>query len=205
MHSQEKKSPSCKLIWKNVIVIACFTLVFGVLGALYARHERHTTYEAERTIMTSNSYQGANANEKVQADISLGKTYAQIVESKDVAKDARKYLTKKVRKEYDAKEIESMVDADPVMQTTLVKVRVKADSAKSAAQIVNAVTEAAATKIPQRIPSAGKVSLFAKVSAGETTSKTSPSTKKMALLGAAVGLLLGMVVSFSITTWKHLI
>jgi capsular polysaccharide biosynthesis protein len=194
-----------KTIWKNVIVIACFTLVFGIFGVLYARHERHTTYEAERTIMTSGSYHGSNANEEVQADISLGKTYAQIVESKDVAKIAHKHLPKKIRKDYDAKEIESMIDADPVMQTTLVKVRVKADSAKSAAQLVNAVTEAAATKISQKVPSAGKVSLFAKVSAGDTTSKTSPSTKKMTLLGAAVGLLLGMVVSFSITTWKHLI
>lgn len=205
MNSQEKTSLNSKLIWKNIIVIACFTMVFGILGAVYARHKRHTTYEAERTIMTSSSYQGPNANEEVQADIGLGKTYAKIVESSDVAKSAQKYLPKKVRKEYSAKEIGSMVDAMPVIQTTLVKVRVKADSAKRSAQLVNAVTKAAAVEIPQKVPSAGKVSLFAKVSAADTTSKTSPSTKKIALLGAAVGLLLGMVVSFSITTWKHLI
>ncbi|WP_295746263.1 Wzz/FepE/Etk N-terminal domain-containing protein [uncultured Limosilactobacillus sp.] len=205
MNNHEQTKLSKNIIWKNIIVIACFTIIFGILGILYARHKRHTTYEAERTIMTSTSYQGANANEEVQADISLGKTYAKITESKNVAKRAHRELPKNMRKEYTVKDISSMVNADPVAQTTLIKVSVKSSSAKRAAKIVNAVTDAAAKEIPRRVPSAKQVSLFSKASKSDTTSKTSPSTKKMALLGAAVGLLLGMVVSFSITTWKHLI
>lgn len=205
MSNQEQTKINKLIIWKNVIIIAIFTILFGIIGVTYAHYRRHTTYEAERTIITANSYQGSNANEEVQADISLGKTYAKIAESKNVVTKARKKLPKKMRKEYSVQDIQSMVNADPVTQTTLIKVSARSSSAKKSAIIVNAVTDVAAKEIPQRVPVAKNVSLFAKASASDTTSKTSPSMKKMSLLGAAVGLLLGMVVSFSITTWKHLI
>ncbi|MFO9711862.1 hypothetical protein R9X48_14935 (plasmid) [Lacticaseibacillus rhamnosus] len=67
------------------------------------------------------------------------------------------------------------------------------------------MTEAAAKQIPERVPSAGKVSLFAKETADDAQSNTTPSAKKYALIGAAVGFLLGMVVAFSVTTWTKLI
>lgn len=205
MNNQKQIKVSSEIIWKNIIVIVIFTIIFGLLGMVYARHSRHTVYEAERMIMTANSYQGSNANEEVQADINLGKTYAKIIESNDVARQARKELPRKIRKEYSAKDIATMVDAIPVAQTTLVKVSVKSSDAKISAKMVNAITNAAAEEMPQRVPSAGKVSLFSKVNAKDTTSTTLPSTKKITLLGAAVGFLLGLVVAFSITTWKHLI
>lgn len=194
-----------KIIWKNIIIILVFTVIFGAVGALYAKHKKHTVYESERSIMTSHSYRGANANEEVQADISLGKTYSKIIESPDVAKDARKSLPKKLRKKYDSNQINSMINATPVDQTTIIKVSAKSDSAKDSTAIVNAVTKAATEKIPQKVPNSGKVSQFSKATSSDSQSKTTPSTKKLALLGSAVGFLLGMVVSFSITTWQKLI
>lgn len=194
-----------KIIWKNIFVIIISTLVFGIVGALYARHQKHTDYESVRNIMTSRSYNGASANEEVQADINLGDTYAKIIESNDVAKSARRILPNSLRKKYNTQQISSVVNANPVMQTTIVKVSAKASSAKDSAAIVNAVTEVAAKKIPQKVPSAGKISLFSKATADEAQSKTSPSTKKLALMGAAVGFLVGIIISFSVTTWTKLI
>lgn len=194
-----------KVVWHNILVIVIATLLFGVIGGLYAKHKQHTDYISTRNLMTGRAYRGASANEEVQADINLGDTYAKIIESDDVAKAARHKLPKSMRKQYSTEQLASMVKAHPVMQTTIVKVSVKAGTAKASSKIVNAVTEAAAKQIPERVPSAGKVSLFAKETADDAQSNTTPSAKKYALIGAAVGFLLGMVVAFSVTTWTKLI
>lgn len=194
-----------KVVGHNLLIIVIATIVFGLAGGLYAKHKRHTDYIAIRTMMTGHSYRGEAANEEVQADINLGKTYSEIVESEDVSRAAHKQIPKNLQKKYSASEINSMVKAHPVIQTTLVRVNVKAGTAKASSTIVNAVTDAAARQIPKKVPSAGKVSLFAKAKAADAQSVTTPSTKKFVLLGAAVGFLLGMVIAFSITTWTKLI
>ena len=178
---------------------------FGLIGGLYAIHKRHTDYVSTRNLMTSSSYRGAAANEEVQANINLGDTYAKIVESNDVARIAHRKLPKSIKEKYTANQINSMVRAYPVSQTTIVKVSVKAETAKASSKIVNAVTNAAAVEIPKRVPSVGKISLFAKETTDNAQSITTPSTKKFILIGAAVGFLVGMVLAFSITTWTKLI
>lgn len=194
-----------KVVWHNIIVIVVATIFFGLVGGLYAKHKQHTDYVSTRSLMTGRSYRGAAANEEVQADISLGDTYAKIVESEDVARAAHRNLPKSIRKEYSVKRLGSIVKARSVMQTTIVKVSVRANTAKASSTIVNAVTNAAAKQIPKKVPSAGKVSLFAKESADDAQGITTPSIKKFMLIGAAVGFLLGMVIAFSITTWTRLI
>lgn len=194
-----------KVVWHNITIIVISTLIFGLAGGLYAKHKRHTDYVSTRTMMTGRSYRGSAANEEVQADINMGKTYAEIVESDNVAQAAHRKLPKNIRKQYSTDQISSMVKAHPIMQTTMVKVSVKAGTAKASSSIVNSVTEEAAKQIPKRVPTAGGISLFAKEKAADAQSITSPSIKKYALIGAAVGFLLGMVVSFSITTWTKII
>ena len=163
-----------KIVWINVCIILVATILFGLGGNLYAKHKQHTTYESVRNIMTTRSYDGAAANEELQADLSLGNTYAEIVESNDTAKAARKYLPKNLRKQYSSEQISSMINAEPIMQTTIVKVSAKANTAKDSAAIVNAVAKASANKIPQKVTSAGKISLFSKAVASEAKSNTSP-------------------------------
>ena len=194
-----------KVIWHTIIVIVIATLLFVLIGGLYAIHKRHTDYVSTRNLMTSSSYRGAAANEEVQANINLGDTYAKIVESNDVARIAHRKLPKSIKEKYTANQINSMVRAYPVSQTTIVKVSVKAETAKASSKIVNAVTNAAAVEIPKRVPSVGKISLFAKETTDNAQSITTPSTKKFILIGAAVGFLVGMVLAFSITTWTKLI
>ncbi|WHO86060.1 YveK family protein [Limosilactobacillus oris] len=194
-----------KVVWSNIIVIVIATLLFGIVGGLYAKHKQHTDYVSNRNLMTSSSYRGAAANEEVQANINLGDTYAKIIESDDVARVARQKLPKSLKKEYGTNQISSMVKAHPVQQTTILKVSARADTAKASATIVNAVTEAATDQIPKKVPSARKISLFAKEDAADAQKITTPSIKKFTLIGAAVGFLVGMVLAFSVTTWTKLI
>lgn len=194
-----------KIVWHNIIVIAVATLLFGVIGGLYAKHKQHTDYVSTRSLITGRSYKGPAANEEVQADINLGDTYAKIIESKNVVQSAHQDLPKSIKKKYSTKQLSSMVKAHPVVQTTIVKASVKAETAKESSTIVNAITDAAAKQIPKEIPSAEKISPFARETADDAQSITTPSIKKFTLIGAAVGFLLGMVVAFSVTTWTKLI
>ncbi|WP_283621867.1 Wzz/FepE/Etk N-terminal domain-containing protein [Limosilactobacillus avium] len=194
-----------KIVWHNIVVIVIATLLFGLLGGLYAKHKQHTDYISTRNLMTSRSYRGNAANEEVQADINLGSTYSKIVKSDNVARAAHRSLPKDIRKEYSTKQLGTIVKAHPVTQTTMVEVSVKAGTAKASSKIVNAITDAAAKQIPRRVPSSGKISLFAKATADDAQSVTTPSIKKFTLIGAAVGFLLGMVLAFSVTTWTKLI
>ena len=133
------------------------------------------------------------------------KTYSKIVESNDVANAAHKKLPKKLQKKYSTKQLSAMVNAHPIDQSTIMNVSVEADNAKDATVLVNTVTNPSVNEIERIVPSAGTIRLFAKAKTADAMSHTTPSTKKYALLGAAVGLLVGMVIAFSITTWKHLI
>lgn len=194
-----------KIVWHNIVVIVIATLLFGLIGGFYAKHKQHTDYISTRNLMTDRSYRGVAANEEVLSDINMGKTYAKIIESKNIARAAHRNLPKNLQKKYSTKKIGSIVKASPVDQTTMVRVSVKADTAKASSTIVNAVTYAAAKQIPKKVPSAKKISLFAKETASDAQSITAPSVKKFALMGAAVGFLLGMVIAFSITTWTKLV
>ena len=194
-----------KVVWKNLIVILVITIIGSLAGGFYAEHKKHTSYVADRSLMISHGYNDSTANEQVQADLSLTKTYKGMLDSIDVANAARKTLPKKLQKKYSASEIQSMIRVKTVDQSLVLDVSVRANRAKDATKIVNAVVDAAQTELPKMSPSVGTVSTFAKAKTSDATSQTSPSAKKYALLGAAVGLLVGMVLAFSITTWKNLI
>lgn len=205
MNSNLTLSNIWKVVWKNIIAIMLLVIVGGASGYLYAHHKKTTTYDAERNMLISHRHIGPDANDQFMSDMGMMKTYSKTVESNDVANATHKSLPKKLRKKYSAKQISSMISARPIDQSTIMSVSVEAGNAKEATILVNHVTESSVNEIKRIVPSAGTVRLFAKAKTADAESHTSPSSKKYALLGAAVGLLIGMVISFSVTTWKHLI
>lgn len=44
------------IIWKNLLVIGIFIIIFGLFGGLYAKYKKHTVYESIRNIMMVHSY-----------------------------------------------------------------------------------------------------------------------------------------------------
>ena len=194
-----------KVVWKNLILILVIMVLGGLAGGFYAQHKKHTEYIADRSLMIAHSYNDATANEQVQADLSLTKTYKGLLDSIDVASAARKELPKKLQKKFSTSDIQSMIRVKTVDQSLVLDVSVRTAKAKDATQIVNTVVDAAQTQLPKMSPSVGTISTFAKAKTSDAQSQTSPSDKKYALLGAAVGLLVWMVLAFSITTWKNLI
>ena len=60
-------------------------------------------------------------------------------------------------------------------------------------------------KLPEIDKRAGNVQLLAKSTINSVDSITKPSFKKYVAVGSALGILIGMVIAFSVTTWKKLI
>ena len=71
-------------------------------------------------------------------------------------------------------------------------------------KIANAVAEAAQTQLPKYSPNNSNVRILTRATRDNVSAKTTPSVKKYVVLGAALGLLVGMILSFSITTWKSI-
>ncbi|WP_295731807.1 YveK family protein [uncultured Limosilactobacillus sp.] len=193
-----------KIVIKNCLVILVFSVIFGILGYLYAQHKQSTVYETTQNLIINHSYTGESANEELQSDMSLTKTYAKVIESNDVTKKAKSYLPKNLKKKYNDKDIASMTSVRVIPETTMIKISAKSPSARTSAKLTNALAKAAEKEVPNKIPS-GSLKSVSNSSKQDAESITSPSRKKYAALGLAVGFLFGMVVSFSITTWTKLI
>lgn len=204
MSTKIKSKNIYKIVIKNCLLIMIFTIAFGILGYFYAQHKQSTTYKTNQNLIINHRYTGESANNELQADMGLTKTYEQVIESNSVAKRAKGYLPKKLQKKYSVKDIAGMTNAHAIPGTTMIEVSASSASASTSAKVTNAVAHAAEREVPNKIPS-GSVKSVSTSSKNDAESSTTPSRKKYTVLGLAVGFLIGMVFSFSITTWTKLI
>lgn len=204
MNMKLKSKNIYNIILKNCLLVAIFTMVFGILGYFYAQHKQSTVYKTTQNLIINHSYNGESANDELQADMNLGKTYEKVIESSDVIRTSREYLPSKLRKKYSTSDISGMTHAHSVPGTTIIEISSSSSSASTSAKLTNAVARAAKKEVPNKIPS-GSVKSVSHSTKNDAESSTTPSRKKYTALGLAVGFLLGMVIAFSITTWTKLI
>ncbi|MEK1369833.1 lipopolysaccharide biosynthesis protein [Limosilactobacillus fermentum] len=195
-----------KIILKNIILIVVLAVI-GTAGlGMYAKHKQTTTYTADREIMIGHNLNKVNyKNSQVLADLGMMQTYANLIQDRQVLSEARKELPKKLQKRYSVSDLESAVDAKPRAGEIILDIHAKVGSAKDAALIVNAVTDATKQELPKIKAGIGQIQPLSKAYASDVKSQTSPSAKKYAILGFALGALAGMVIAFVRTTFKHLV
>lgn len=202
------KTYSIQEVWrifvKNIIAIACSTIVFGGLAFVYAKHQQTVTYTSERllTVQHRVNYH-YRADSQVNANTAMMPTYAAIIKSPVITDSAQQSLPKHLRKQISKSEFADAVTAKQKDGTVVIKVKATADSAAKSAAIVNHTAETAAKKLPLINHDANQIMLLpaAKKSTAEMTRHG--SVKKYALAGAALGFILGMAVSFIRTSWKE--
>ena len=197
--------------WKGLI----FTIILAILGGsgmfMVAKHKQNTTYTAERSVVISHRIdeealrRNSGQDPVVDSDLSMMPTYADVVQDEQTAQAARKYLPKKLRKEYSANKISQDVNANSHPQSLVLKIRVNTDNKKDSVALVNATAKGLKKELPSIQPGAGKVTLLATAHEDNVTSITSPNKKKYMLMGTALGGLLGIVISFVVVTWKKYI
>lgn len=187
---------------KSIILILALAVIFGGTFGFLAKHRQSTIYTAHRSVLISHNYQAAptqnnDQNAQVMADQNLMPTYEELSQGRTVAKETRSLLPKKLQKKYTTDDLDSMIHAKSHQQSLILEMKVETgSSAKDAAKIVNAAAEAVQKELPRLKAGAGTVTPLAKATADDVTSKTTPKAKKYAVVGAALGGLVGIVISF---------
>lgn len=199
-------SEAKSLILKNLVAIILLGIIFGGVMGLVAKHRQQTYYTATRNLIVSHNLKHINSDKKsiVQADQELIPTYQSIIKDRSVAKQAHGYLPEKLRKKYSTDDVQKSISTSAKQNTLVIVVHSKTGSANASIKIVNAVTKAFQKQLPTIDKNAGQVVLLSEANKEDVDTKTKPSAKKYAVAGAALGVLIGMIFSFSYTSIKHL-
>lgn len=194
------------ILIKNIFLIVICGVLFGGLFGLIAKHRQTTTYIADRSIIISHDKTVSRTpNSQVLADQNMIPTYQDVIDNPMITSNARKYLSKDIKKEYSSDRIAHIVEANAKPNSLAINISARTDSAKASVEIVNAVSKSMKDKLPEIDERAGNVQLLAKSTVSSVDSITKPSFKKYVAVGSALGILIGMVIAFSVTTWKKLI
>lgn len=197
-----------RIVWKNIVVIIVFAIVGAVgLGGI-AKMKKTTTYSAQRNIVISHNLNDSSVeykNSQLKADLGMIPTYSELVNDQQIMKKAHKLLPKKIRKLYSASELKKIVSEDSKPNSLVITIRATASEPEAATSIVNVTAQAVKNELPKMQDGVGNIQLLSKAPKLSAESKTTPSIKKYAVLGFALGALVGMVIAFGVTTWKKII
>lgn len=206
MKKQYKVNEITKLVWKNALTIIIFMIIGALSAGLYAKHKRTTIYMARTNVLVGHNLNHTNyKNSTVQADLNMVGSYKDMIRDPQVMNQAYKNLPKKMRHRYSAKDVADDVDVSAQPQSLVLSIKARASSPKVVTEMVNATSKAVQKELPKMSPNVGEVKPLARAHVKDADSITTPSTKKYVVLGAALGILVGMMVSFAVTTWKKVL
>lgn len=201
------KTYSIREVWqifvKNIIVIACSTIIIGGLAFVYAKHKQTTTYASERLMEIQHQVNYRyRADAQVNANTAMMPTYAEIVRSSAITDSAQKSLPKHLRKQINKSDFSDAVSAKQKDGTVVLKVKAEASSPAKSTAIVNSTVKAAAEKLPVIDHDVNRVTVFPAAKKSDAVAATHGSVKKYTLAGTALGFILGMAFGFIRTSWK---
>ncbi|MDC2840492.1 YveK family protein [Limosilactobacillus mucosae] len=200
-----------QMFWKSVILILVLAVLGGGAMGYRAKKQQHTTYTASQEIVIShNLNENSNSSDNGQdsitnADLNMMTTYAEIAKDETISETAHKILPKSIKKNYSVQDVNDAIRAVPHQQSLVLSIKAKTGSAKASVAIANATAKAVKKDLPKLQPGAGTVTLLAKPTTKSVTSETLPHAKKYAMVGAAMGGLIGIVISFVVITLKDLV
>ncbi|MCC4482222.1 capsular biosynthesis protein [Limosilactobacillus reuteri] len=194
-----------KIITKNILIIGILTILGAVIGGLYANNKKTTNYFADSTVMINANLNNTDyKNSALLAEKGMMKTYEEIAGNQESMLIAKKYLPKEMRKSLTVEEMMSAVKVNSSPDSLILNFSVKTESSTDSVEIANAVAKAATLILPKYSQNNSIVKVLTRANKKNVNSNTTPSVKKYIVMGASLGLLVGMIFSFSITTWKHM-
>ncbi|BDZ30485.1 Wzz/FepE/Etk N-terminal domain-containing protein [Lactiplantibacillus sp. WILCCON 0030] len=175
-----------RLIVRYSILIILFVIVFGGIGYTASKFLLNKTYTAQRQIMVKHKKQ---TETQIQIDISLMPNYSTIVKDPIILNEATGQLKKKYPELSEAS-LQNNTNAYTQYKSTIFVVQSQAKTERQAVDQVNTISRVFASKI-NTITNAGEIKLMA---AAQSGNMQSPSDTSIALIGAVVGLLFGLLV-----------
>lgn len=195
-----------QIVLKNLILIIIMALLGSICFIGYAKHKRTTDYTARCNIVIGHNLNNKSSKSKqMDTDLSRIKSYEDIIKDPRIARKARQYLTSKDKHSVTVDDVRDSVKVSTEFNSLVVTLKSKASTARLATNMVNATAKATKNELPKIVPDAGHVTIISLAQKKDAVSHTQPSYKKYAIVGFAFGALIGMVIAFVWTSWKHLL
>lgn len=179
------------LLRRHLAFLIIMALVFGAASYLFSRFFLKKEYEAKATIIINNlsdDQTTVNTGEMSAAE-SMADLYSIIIRSDIVLQDV--INTKKLNMSYE--ELRSKVSATSNNQ--IVTISMRSTDAQEAKSIVQCIVDTAPPVIVDLVE-AGSVGRIDDAKISNNGNPVSPNTRRNALLGAAVGLVLALAFVF---------
>lgn len=205
---KEKKysmSDLIKIVAHNIVLIVVFAIIGAGSFFVIAKHRQFTTYTAERNIMLSHSLTAHNAHSKLKTDLMMIPTYEDMISSRQVMGKAYKELPPKIRKQTTTEDLVSSVKTDSKPGSLVITIRATDRDPQKAINYVNVAATASKKELPKMQRGTGNIYIYPKATNSNVTSQTHGSVKKWTLVGGALGIVVGMLLSFMVTTWRHIV
>lgn len=193
-----------KIITHNIVLIVVFTIIGAGCFFVIAKHRQVTTYSAERSIMVSHNLKARNAHTMLKTDLMMIPTYEDMISGRQVMGTAYKKLPKKIRKQTTVKDLASSIKTDSKPGSLIITIKATGQDSNTAINYVNAAAVAAKKELPIMQRGTGNVYVYPKATRKNVSSQTHGSVKKWTLVGGALGIIIGMLLSFMMTTWRHI-
>ncbi len=194
-----------EIVLDRIVSIVVITLVFGLLSFALSKYFLTPKYESSITMYVNNR---RNVTESdvietriLSSDISASQmlvpTYIEMIKSENVLREVADQVEDKTKKKFSAGKIRSMMTAEAVTETEIIKVSIQATDPGIAREIADTISKVAPKKI-QKFIELSKVQIIdgAKISG----TPVSPNIRMNTIIGA----LLGFVLSISFILLKEL-
>lgn len=193
-----------EVVLDRIVTIAVITLVFGLVFFAVSKYFVTPKYESSITMYVNNKSDSINdvgATKTLASDITASKqlvpTYIEMIKSNSVLEEVSNLVEEKTHQKYSEKKIRSMMIAEAVSNTEIIKVSIKTEDAAIARDIANAIAAVAEEKIPKFVqPSQVNIIDHAEAS----NSPVSPNIRNSIILGV----LLGFVLSISVIVLREI-
>lgn len=191
--------------FKYIAIIFMCMVICGAGMYVVAKRKQVTYYSAVRSMIISHNITTEKNDENYSLDQQMMPTYKKIAENDVIANNARARLSKSMRKNYSAQDIENMVSSKVTPQSLVLTMESKANNPSTAVKLANAMSRALQSKLPELQPGAGKVRLLAPSTKQSVEKVTTPHAKKYVAIGLALGGMFGLIICFIIETWNRLL
>lgn len=175
-----------RALWRRKSILL-LTVVLATAGAYFGGRALPKTYTASTTLFVADRTQSSNDFEAIQSGQVLATTYAELIQSENVAAEAAAALPGEVT----AEELLDTMEFKPIPDTQLINVSAEAGSPEGAAFVANAYSEIfirlAATRLARRTQSTLSIADRASPPAGPIR----PDPILYAVVAFAASLLLG--------------
>lgn len=192
-----------KIVLKNAIMIVILALIGGSCFYLIAKHKESKTYVAERSMVIDHNLTGKQAYTSFKTDLNMVPTYRDMIEGREIATNAYRHLPKKIRHRSSIKDLSGSISTNSRPDSLFITVKATTNNSKESVAYVNNVAEAAKIELPKMQKGIGEVHVYSKASPKNIGVVTHSSVKKYTLVGLALGIIAGMVISFSRISYKY--